>query len=82
MTMASFPMPPDDVVEMATKICRDEDFDAWALVWEGSVRLEGERAEALCFRVARNDSDKVITLYWRCRRAPQFELVGNPGVIS
>lgn len=80
--MNSFPIPPEEVVETATRICRESDFSVWALVWDGIVQIDGVQEDALRFRVARSGEDRILRLYWRYTRVPTFSLVANPGVIS
>ncbi len=80
--MNGFPLPSDQVVEEATKVCRRSEFDVWALVWEGYVHLGGKKEDAFCFRVARNGEEKHLTFFWKYTRNPKFALVGNPGIVG
>ncbi len=82
MIMKSFPLPPNEVVDFATNICRSPEINTWALTWEGSVDVGHGNEQALCFRVAPNGKEKFLTLFWRYTRNPAFKLIGNPGILE
>lgn len=80
--MSSFPIPPEEMVETATRICRESESVIWCLVWDGYLHSGDTRHEALFFRTERTGSGTTYDLVWRYNRSPEFSMIGNPAFVN